>query len=1170
MGEQRKIFKCLRAGILSFLMILACFMLTAGFAVVGTGQNVFSAFKLNPSDSQNSESEITRSWDDLRADFFTETRGKICYIHTPGELAYMNYVLTESGKSDSPTWDYSGYTFVLGSDINLNNIYVNNIGQTVYPLWTPINPGKNKDITFDGAGHKIIGMNVKYEDTNVARNVGFFANMIGGIVKNVTFVNPKIVYSYQGTSIAETDPNRPKLPTDICVGVVAGKADSTYIKEVDIVNPVITLESENVNAHNFHMGTAVGELKFTAVFDENHQRASINTVAPKQFGLDSVNVYVDGSLKPSDDWESRILMRIWKGTDDTTTYGKALYGYFGGLVGTNVSSRVINSTVRNVILEPRISYDVAGTFYIGGLVGLTTQITTSRELVVAAGIYNNLIKDLPFLVESFSANTIGTFYCGNLVGRVYTGGWVYNNLIYSTMPFDKMFGEVCNSSMYIGDHDDCVSNIVGALDRYYFDEHQLYIGGTGCIYADLAGVVICSRHQVDILHLNSENNYGSETVMSEHNFYFPLNNLDDFYQFTNDAIYTDENNVQYTQFDLLTNVCENIGELYFASLPILYYETEFTVDVELSALDQLYNVSYQFRRWEMVSNEPCLGNYYGVPCLVKFIANGPTVEGETTISTGTFEMINEVGYVGKEPISEIELIYQQIIHAPTELPVCDGYRFVGWKVKGWEGKNADLFYCPYKNYLDSDGFYKFDLHERIQENEREFVAIWEIQTFTVSYMIRQYSSNGESYQDIPYSVKPTEQVTFGNTLKGFDDAHQPTSDQGLAFVGWFLEENLPLNGGDADANLKWKFGQFDGTRMPGHDITLYAGWINNFTLLSQLLDDSKYKMYYDNSDAYFDKTTGKAFKNAYSAAFQARASGNTSNAKSLLENLQNTYQGLRVDPVRLLETPAFNETLVENTCPFLYDYNVYLSYFTFKKDIVEKYVEIEATDEIKNNIDAYVTFYERLNQLFHSLNDNIRSSVAAAGGVDAKEVKDLIKKHQDLETRYEKLFQTNEYKRYDLTTLLAARDKANEKWMKNGDDVVLDKNVVLKDVESVVADYEKAFNNLKPNNISDEEWNESKNSKKGVNPIVIGVLIVLVLAAGVFGYIGVDFVKNKKHFNVNFNFKSWFKNVVASVSKSTKKQGTTTNGANDAVNNVTNDTSKDAATDTTDDDDTYI
>jgi hypothetical protein len=207
---------------------------------------------------------------------------------------------------------------------------------------------------------------------------------------------------------------------------------------------------------------------------------------------------------------------------------------------------------------------------------------------------------------------------------------------------------------------------------------------------------------------------------------------------------------------------------------------------------------------------------------------------------------------------------------------------------------------------------------------------------------------------------------------------------------------------------------------------------------------------------------------------------------------------------------------VENTCPFLYDYNVYLNYLTFKK-ILEKNANAEANETTLKNIDGFIKDYEKLDELFNSLKNNLRSSVEAVGGINSTEIKNLIEKYRDLEERYENLYANNEYKNYDMTELENAKKKANGNWMKKDGEIILEKNVVLKDVESVIADYETAFNNLKPKNTSIEEGNSNLGNKKtnkalllGMSPVLLSIIIVSVLAALSFGYIGIDVVLNKR------------------------------------------------------------
>lgn len=1127
MGAKQKKINSWSFGIFSVLLIFACLMMALGTNLVGLQKVV--PLVLTADDEIHDGSEVERYWGidkGIRSSSYAQQENKVCYIRTAGQLAYMSYALTKSGSIES-TEDYTGYTFVLENDIDLSKIYIQNIGKTVYPFWTPADVGslgKNQNIHFNGNGHKIIGMRVKYEYTRTPYNAGFFANIIGGVIENVTFVNPTIVYSYLGTSVAETNPARPKKPTDVCVGVIAGAADSTYINQVNIVNPNITFTTDNVNAHNFYIGTAVGKLSLTTKFNEENKIATINTVSPKQWGLDTVSVYQDDNLKEDASTQTAVRINISQGSATNTTFGKACYGYFGGLVGANISSKVINSTIRSYNFLPQVASTTDGTYYVGGVAGLTTQITTAEDLLVASGLYNNLLLNL----NLGEITTTSSRYCGDLVGRVYSGGWVYNNLVIGNMPYGRLWADVSNSLIRVGEHaGDCVYHINGALDPYYFDENSNYIGDLGCHYAedevDGHTYVYCSKqgHQNKTVRLDDA--FSTETEMAKYNFSFISLTSPEYETFMDTIVYAPNEDDKYSQFDLMSSVDVDHGLLYFAVLPILKYETGLTIyeidpNTNQAPTDEerLLEAVYQFRLW---SKTPGLGSYFGAECSIKFIANYQ----DDLISDAYFVEDNGYGLIQVGPEKEVIRNYQQVIYEPDE-PVCEGYEFLGWKIPGWEQDNADISTCPYVQYLDNNGFYQFG-RERIAQEQRTFVAIWKLKTYTVSYIIRQYTSNDGgktyTYQDIPYELKPTENVPFGNTLKGFSSEEQPTSNQGLRFIGWYAEP-LGFNE-DADPELAWKFGQANGDKMPGQDIALYAGWINNFTELSLLLGDADeadheekqtiYYKYYKNYEIYFSDASGLAYRNAFRAAWDARANEDNSNASELLANLKNTFAALRVAPKKLLNTPAFDETLIENSCPFLYKKDAYLTYQTVKNR-TEKYANAEADDSVLKNIDAYIDKYEQISEWFDALKNNLKDTVAEAG-LNSTRVKDLIKKYQKLEKDYQELIDSGEYHKYDTSRLDTAADTAKAIWTEKTNNTS-----VLRDVESVVADFENAFKNLQVksntstdvNVPSDKKKNNKQNSSfnLGMPPVLFSVLIVAILVAGVAGYIGIDFALNKR------------------------------------------------------------
>ncbi len=1139
MGARQKIINSWRYCTLSVLMVLAFFVMTIGFGVVDFGRVITS--NLNFGTAAANSGEIDRYWVDLRSDSIAQTdvdqNGKtVWHIRTPAELAYMNYAITHEGSSGSTT-DYSENIYVLENDINLNDLELNIVGETVFPYWTPIdigNRGKNKNIKFNGNGYKIKGMRIKCdpEDTSSILNAGFFANMIGGTVENVIFENPEIVYEYVSASISENDPDRPRLPTDICIGVVAGEADSTYIHNVEITNPRITFTSIDVNAHNFYVGTAVGKLSNTTVFDSNNRISTINTMSPKKWGIDTVDINKTTIVN-----SSHITVNINHGHSTADTYGKATSLYFGGLVGANISSKIINSTLRDLSVTPNIADNVEGACYVGGLVGLSTQVAGDEHLIVAAGLYNNLLIDVN--LGSITTTGIDKRYCGNLIGRVYAGGWVYNNIIVGgTMPYnhgtvdvntvayEKLWEQVTNSATMVCNDEHCVSHINGTLDPYFFDEQNNYIGDLNCVYTSSLlfeePYVFCNTHQ-RIITLNSS---AQQSEMIKYNFHFTGWDDPAYASFLNTPVYTPQAGDPLSKFQLVSSIIENGGYAYYAARGILQYEKGLTIptdeenvsiEEEERAFNDLLAAVNQFRvlQHDNDNNELYLGDYFGKECPVIFKAND---DDHPKLSTAYFEVENNWGSTNLSPDDYVEnLTFQEIIRKPSD-PVCEGYEFKGWRIKGWDQDGSNITDCPYKTYLDPNGAYYIFDRERILEPGRVFVAIWEVKKYSAAYMVREYSQDGQSYEDVPFANYPTEDnIPFGGTLKG--PIQNPTSNQGYAFVGWFLENNLPEYGENANADLQWQFGQNGATMgVPenGNVLYLYAGWIDNFTMLRALLEDIKYIEYSINYAVYFNDTTGQNFKNAYDDANEALIANDATNANALLDNLKNTYAALRVDPKKLLNLPAFDESKTENSCPFLYDYNAYLSYITFKKT-VEKYANADADDEVLSNIEGYIKNYETIIELFDALKNNLKNSVEVVGGVQSKEVQDLIKQYQDLEASYEELYRTEEYIKYDLDALVAIKERAEELWTK------VDGVVVLADVKSAINDYAAALNNLQPKNVTvDEEESTGEKEKivktssgSGISPIILGIIIVSILGVGVIGYIGVDVIVNKHRAKIN-------------------------------------------------------
>lgn len=1055
MGEQRKKVNGRHFGILMILLIFACFTMLVGSSLV-----VFERVIKTTVDLTTCSGDFDRYWLDYGPNFFARQEDKVCYITSPGQLIRMYNMLSSTDD------DYSGYTFVLENDIDLGK-YMNNTNSVyVHPFWLPVD-NKHQNVSFYGNGHTITGMNIKFDD-DVPRNVGFFANLVGGVIKDVNFENPKIIYNYSGS-------NSENL-TDICLGIVVGEADSTYVHNVNIINPIIEFTADNISNHNFYIGTAVGKLSFTTVLNAENEVNSINTVSPKQWGLDTVNVYGNGS-------ESEINITIAQGAEILgSTYGNETYGYFGGLVGANISSKIINSTLKDFALRPIIDtteivgnvvedIHTQGEYYVGGAAGLSTQVVTAR--MVAAGLYNNLLLN----VNLADVADVSGRYLGNFVGRVCSGSWVYNNLVIGHMPYSKLWGEISNSDVSV------LYGTESEMQKYNF-------------YFE---AVDNSNYQGSSYYKFIDPNYLPK-------FYTPIGEDDGFTQFQL-MNFVGYDYLQDSNFD---------SSLYHAALPIIKYENGLTIngvsaEVYAAMTDEqkyledkqeYFEAIYQFREWgDDRGNIPepvlkdTIGMTYQGEYVVTFIAD---YYQNNLLSEAYFEEL-EYGYLeNRVGQKTVKYDYLNFIIEPEE-PKCEGYEFLGWKIKGWD-TGANL--SPYASYLDN-GFYQFG-HERITDKERTFVAIWKKKSFKATYYLPKYDVKGnylgaDLFEDetLDYDAvankRSIEVKEFGNPL--FGPRNTPISEYGFEFAGWYLDTPPTYGKADQDETEPWKVG-LGGNVMPGRNIALYAGWIDHSSELKQMLLD--YRDYRLNYKVYFEDETGRAFKVAYDEALNADISTANLDKKNLSEAINN----LRVEPTKMKNLAAFDETLKENSCPFLYMSDYYHDYQN-KKESASIYIDAEVDDEIRKNVKGYVTLYNQLNDYFNGLKNKLKSSVEDAGGVDSTIIQDLIAKYQTLEKRYEELIKED---KYDLTNLEEAENTAYEVW------TGVNANSSLAEVINVIANYESAFNNIQPKNIEDTNHSSQNSFQLGISPVLLGIIVIFVLGAGVGGYIGIDFILLKRRF----------------------------------------------------------
>ena len=99
--------------------------MSLGFCFVNSEKTVNSVVYVTPLEEVNDGSEVERFWGTekgIRETSFAQQSGKVYYIRTAGQLAYMSYVISSAGAIDpsGSSWDFAGSTFVLENDINLN------------------------------------------------------------------------------------------------------------------------------------------------------------------------------------------------------------------------------------------------------------------------------------------------------------------------------------------------------------------------------------------------------------------------------------------------------------------------------------------------------------------------------------------------------------------------------------------------------------------------------------------------------------------------------------------------------------------------------------------------------------------------------------------------------------------------------------------------------------------------------------------------------------------------------------------------------------------------------------------------------------------------------------------------------------------------------------------
>ena len=214
---------------------------------------------------------------------------------------------------------------------------------------------------------------------------------------------------------------------------------------------------------------------------------------------------------------------------------------------------------------------------------------------------------------------------------------------------------------------------------------------------------------------------------------------------------------------------------------------------------------YTFTGWEISSQYDNNGNFPEEP-VIDFVINNNF--GDVKL-TATFK-INQYTISfdtdgGSEIPSEVQ-DFDTLINEPDEIPVKEGYNFVGW--------------------YDEDGNeFLFDENAKVPDEDITIYAKWEIQTFDVVF-----ETNGGSTVE-------TQVVEYGNTAERPQNPTKPDNgNKKYHFLGWFSDEGC--------TNI------FNFSTPIKESKTVYAKWVEYTEVAPLKLYNVSYKTSDDSEEAF--------------------------------------------------------------------------------------------------------------------------------------------------------------------------------------------------------------------------------------------------------------------------------------------------------------------------------
>ncbi len=1126
MGGTPKKVAMLRALWLCLAVFFSLLAVTATSNLLGTVAREERGGTLEPSNNVYEDPDLYTEWINLVSGeeygFSNHPFGtKTIYIMDEGELANLNRALTMNVN------DYSGYTFILASDLDMSKKYPSSESKEPVPaVWTPINttPGTNTGIIFDGNGKKISNLlMIMNDDETVTDGVranngfGFFGNLTGCTVRNVTFENPVIKYTYVGDSKTSTDPERPTAPVPVGIGVVAGIAENAYVNKVNIVNPQITVTTNNANGHSLYVGGVVGKMVYDA-YDATPLLQSVTnpddpTDVEHRWGVDTVTVTAGEGTK--------FDVTVTPGSETyNQTYGMATFGYIGGVVGYNNSAKVINSKVQGLNINPQIPENAFGNYYVGGLAGFSMLRVKTLNDVVLAGVINNVIIDSTVTSGNVNtdsiARTVYSVHSGALVGQIYDS-WVYNNIAINDDKSLPLYGSFWNRKYNIF-YDSCLGyfdyeRLLGS-DYFLIGEETVLAGETVTTLdfsrckPQLYGYYwVCRHHTVKddkvifpYLSDNSENE-NFELYANQYNF-----------QMTKQEFATFKNGAVFGKFADFENKDGNFFEI---GKQRVLYEAPYRGTAEPGKGD--YNDQTRIRKavnelrvWKVDENgEPGFGDNLGYDYDVVFHANGENMKhdfGDAGRANAGWVQKGEYEYMDTILTQKIKKYkYKEKIESLTgqEMPTCEGWKFDGWYA------DAD---CQDRDESEQFNFATAEM----KGSTINLYAKWVVKTYDVEYYLDENDAE-------PYRVDHG--VVYGSYIMKPADPELPATEQflGKSFAGyWYYleayyeydENGNPVGEPEYREAGEWVFDNVENySPMPGQVLKLYAGIQDDFVILREVMESTEVQFALTHQDCY-TADSFKIFQTAYDngrAVMEASSNlPDDQTVSQVVATIRDTLAALVVNIEAFKALPPFDENVDQNRYPFLYqdydaaspDFHPYRDYTDAKRAALN-YLNVEiANPDMLHNVERYLyirdTLLSKYNNLAFNPNPNLGMNTELVNAV---------------KQGYTQIMQTIDDINPD--------DYTKQSWDNVNFNLVIDdfkktfksdyQNPYIADMKKAIDNYHAAKAQLVRNQGNTDVPNATVGKKSGVaSQIIIGVMVFLLAIGGVSGYIGFDLYMNKK------------------------------------------------------------